>query len=215
MGDFEKYGTELDTLAKTAISRYNAAEVTLREAKVEAEKYPKRNGMVPLEYMQRYVNSQQKLNDAKTNHKAARNFMIETERRMQNLRGELSAAIDEHYSIDPKKIDTAVLSLLNSDAPLTKHDYKRIMEDAVDRNDNATVRVLTAHLKRKSADLDRKDPAFAKELRLIAHDGQMHSGEEVLNVFDSIADVFKKTTVNPRLGQHWEEITAEAIKTTF
>ena len=154
---------------------------------------------------------------AQANFYSARDELQATQRRMNDrlhdvkkLRSELAAAVESAFCADPKAVDPATMTLLQSGI-LTVNEYSRLMDDAKSAGNFTMVRLIGKASADAAKTKGENDPA-AGELRALAHRSRENPGDSILGNFDALADAFTRSTKNPGLIDHWNDLCSETVE---
>lgn len=124
---------------------------------------------------------------AEDEHRRAHNDMMkEHQKKVDELRGQLSAYLDEHYAANPDKIDSATMQLLNSGI-CTASDLAHLAERYTD---NPTMlRIVGSHAASKL----REDKHLSREDRVtcavVKDKGASANGGTEMRLFDEAVSV--------------------------
>lgn len=216
MSKFNSYAKDLNDIAKAAFTEYAAAAARLEKAQAQAREYPQRpqRGYASPDYAVKVARAQAELVEAQ---QAVRDAQRNYERRaaeIKELRKELAAAVEDAYSVDPKKLDGATVELLKSGI-LNPTEYGRLMNEAQAANNPTMVRLIGKYAddaaETRGARYGQSDEG-ARTLRRVGYAGRTSNGEEYLKTFDAITDVYNRCTRNPALIKSWDSLTAEAVE---
>lgn len=214
MSKFNNYARKLDDIAKAAFTAYGAATARLEKAERQAKEYPPRNGMTDAQYMAKSARAQAELLEAKNAVKAAQDNYERYAAEIKEVRKELAAAVEDAYSVDPKKLDTATLELLKSGI-LNPTEYGRLMSEAQAADNPTMVRLIGKYAddasNARGAQYGQNDEG-ARTLRAVAYESRRSTGENYIGTFDAITDVYNRCTRNPALISSWDSLTAEAVE---
>ena len=154
---------------------------------------------------------------AQANFYSARDELQATQRHMadrlqdvKKLRSELAQAVESAFCADPKAVDPATMTLLQSGI-LTVNEYSRLMDDAKSAGNFTMVRLIGKASADAAKTKGENDPA-AGELRALAHRSRENPGDSVLSSFDMLADAFTRSTKNPGLIDHWNDLCSETVE---
>lgn len=214
MSKFNSYARELDKIAKAAFVEYRNADAIYQKARQQAEKYPQRTGWTDPDYAAKSARAQADFIEAKETFRRAQTAFSDRKKEIATIRNQLATAIDDEYSADPEKLDTATLELLKS-GTLRCAEYRKLMNKALEADNHTMVRLIghyadtaATEAVKRNGDTDRT----AQELRTIASEGKHHDGGEYLQAFDSMVTVFDRTTHNDALIDRWDSLTAQVVE---
>lgn len=213
MSKFNRFAKDLNDIAKAAFAEYAAATAQLEKAQRLAKEYPLRNGM-DAHYAAKRARAQADLMDAKNAVRAAQTNYERRAAEIKTLRKELEAAIEDAYSADPKKLDTATLELLKSGI-LNPTEYGRLMNEAQAADNPTMVRLIGKYADDASnarGEQYGQNDEGARALRAVAYASKRSNGEDYLKTFDAITYTYDRCTKNPALINSWDSLTAEAVE---
>ena len=205
MSEFNHFAQELNAIAQDSFAQYTQAATALEAAKTELNRFPA-GAQTPEALM------------AQANFYSARDELRATQRRMadrlqdvKKLRSELAAAVESAFCANPADLDLSTLELLKSGV-LKPDEYGVLMEKAA----SPTMRRVIGRYAETAADAREKRFGAAdgdvKRLRLVAHEGAQNPGDSILGNFDMLADAFTRSTKNPGLIDHWNDLCSETVE---
>ncbi len=215
MSKFNSYARKLDEIAKAAFEEYRKAEQAYKKAEEKQREYPQRGGMVSPEYAAKAARAQADYLEAKAAYdNARRNFGAAEAKAIRELREGLETAVNDAYSVDPAKLDTATLELLKSGI-MNASEYAKLMS-AAQAADNPTMVRMIGKYAQDAADAmatkyGQNDPK-ARELRNVTYQSRAYTGSTYLANFDTVTDVFNRCTRNPALIDKWGDLTGEMVE---
>lgn len=210
MGDFSKFAMRLDKIAKDAFADFQRAESTLRAAEKRAEEYPERGGLLSADYRAKAARAAADLLEARAEMAGAQRRLMEHGEEIRSIRRALVDAVGGEYSADPKQVDAATLTLLQSGI-LTPDEYARLLSDAQTKG-NFTMARLIGKAADTAADGLEYDTNAAAELRAVAIESTETPASKYLEAFDFLTDVFDRTCNNPAMIPDWDMLTAETVE---
>ena len=224
MNKFTHFIVELDSVAETAAKLAKDLDANCNTAKQKCEYYhadrigePSRGALDPDEYV-KALEWRAKLAAAEQQKNTFwQNLPFETEQKIREIRAELAAALDDAYSADPKQLDAATVTLLESGI-CDAHEYARLLAGAVKKGNTTLARVIGAYAGR-AADKAEKDAVTGvggEEYRLVemqaADFGKI--ADTYLSLFDGYANAIQRATGNPAMleGDDLAEFSAGALQ---
>ena len=213
MSKFTTYAKRMDALAREAFSNYQKAQTKYDEAKRKADEYPQRHGIVTAEYEVKAIKARSDFMQAQDELKRATASFRDKSREVSALRQELEAEIKSAYYADPEQIDEHTLELLKSGI-LSSEEYSNLMNNAIAKKNHTMGRLIGRYAEEASELASKKygEPSpQAMELRGVAVAGKSFTGEEYLQAFDVLADVFTRCTNNPAMIKEWDMLTSETV----
>lgn len=214
MSKFNSYAKKVDEIAKAAFEEYRKADRAYKTAVEKAEQYPQRHGFVAAEYEAKAARARADLLDAQRALEEARRALAAHISDIAALRKELSAALDGQYVADPAALDGNTLELLKSGI-LKSSEYARLMNKAQSEGNHTMARLIAKYAGDAAAEMGSRygasDPT-AMELRAISRAANQDNGNETLQAFDVMADLYNRTANNPLMIDHWDELIGGLVK---
>ena len=202
---YKDYFKELDEMARGAFAEYNSAESAYKAARERKANTPARN-FADAEYAARAAR-------AAADYAEAEQAFSSIKRRMQNeypgkvdgIRKRLCNAIEADNMANPADIDQGTMELLKSGI-LTASEYRKLL-DTAQANGNTTMARIIGKAAMDAAEGKNDDEAAS--LRGVAYSSREHSGEAVLEAFDSMKYAFTRAMDNPYMAAAWDELTGK------
>lgn len=217
MSRFNNYARQIDQIAQTAFGAYQKAEAALKDAEEMARKYPERSSLASPDYQRKAARAKANLIEAQNAMKAAKDGLQGHESKLAALRRALATEIDEAYSADPTKIDENTIRLLESGI-LRAGEYSRLLKQAQEAG-NSTMMRLIGKAAFDKAEAEAKDGGqytdTVKELRMVYNASKATTGDEYLQKFDYLSEVFSRATNTPALAgvpDRWSKLTQAVIE---
>ena len=214
MSKFNSYARKVNDIATAAFEEYRKAEQAYKKAEEQARQYPPRHGMVDAQYAAKSARAQADFFEAKHAYESARRAFRESDTQFTAMRKELAAAIDDAYSADPAKLDSATLELLKSGI-LKGSEYTKLLEQAKAADNPTMVRMIGKYAgeaaQARGEKYGQNDPD-ARTLRLAEYDSRSFTGGDRLEAFDNMVSLYHRCTVNPAMIDHWAEFTADTVE---
>lgn len=217
MSKFNDYARRLDTLARENFQKYTNAKEAYEDACDKLDQYPQRFGYVSEEYERKRLRAIADHADAKAAFDVVKNEYADTVREVEKIRAELVNAIEADYIVDPAQLDNNTLELMKSGV-LKPADYERFMNDAIENENHAMVRMIAKYAEEASKALetsgvDQKTYYEGRErLNNVVNACKTDDGREYLEAFDFLADVYKRSVNNPAMIPFWDQLTTHAVE---
>ena len=205
MSKYRKFAEKADAMAKEAFKKVNETAEALQRAQSKAAACPQRNGMVDAEYAAKSARAAADLAEAKAAHERAKAELQTLNKNIAEVRAELVREIEKDNRADPELVDTATMELLKSGI-LTTDDYQGLFEK---HSGNRTMQRLIRKYANETAD-NMPEARDRQTLKALAASTDTDSA--VLANFDVIAEVCHRAEHNTGMIQHYESLTAQAIK---
>ena len=214
MSKFNSYAKKVDEQAKAAFEAYRKAEQAYKKAEEQARQYPQRHGMVDASYAAKSARAQADFLEAKQAYDTAKRTFRDSGTQFNAMRRELAAAIDDAYSVDPAKLDSATLELLKSGI-LKGSEYTKLLEQAKAADNPTMVRMIGKYAgeaaQARGEKYGQNDPD-ARAMRLAEYNSRSFTGGDRLEAFDNMVSLYHRCTNNPAMIDHWDEFTAETVE---
>lgn len=217
MSKFNDYARRLDTLARENFQKYINAKEEYENACDKLAQYPQHYGNVDHEYERKRVRAIADHADAKAAFDVVKNEYADTVREVKKIRAELVNAIEADYIVDPEQLDNATVELLKSSV-LKPADYERFMNDALENENHAMVRMIAKYAEDASKALENSGMEQSKyfesreRLNNVVNACKTDDGREYLEAFDFLADVYKRSVNNPAMIPFWDQLTTHAVE---
>ena len=214
MSKFNKYARQIDEMAKTSFEEYLKTKEALAKATEKAREYPLRPGCTA-EYNAKSARAQADLVEAQTAEKAARRALQNNSAKIKTLREELVKELNDTFVVDPAAVDNNALELLKS-GMLKSNDYASLAKKAQADGNYTMIRMIAKYAgdaaKAEAAQHGETNNPVATELRRISYMGDVYNGNEHLQAFDSLAEVYSRTANNTAMIKNWNELTAQTVE---
>lgn len=217
MSKFNDYARRLDTLARENFQKYNNAKEEYERACDKLEQYPQRYGNVDHEYERKRLLAMSAHAEAKAVFDVVKHEYADSLTEANKIRAELVNAIEADYTVDPAQLDNNTLELMKSGV-LKPADYERFMNDALENENHAMVRMIAKYAEEASkqlmeSGLDQKTVYYGRErLHTVIDAAKKDDGREYLEAFDYITEAYRRTVNNPSMIRYWDQLTTHAVE---
>ena len=211
MSKYKAYAEELDKMARDAIISYLDAKGLYDKAVDFANKHPERDYPVPAADAAAAQRGKADLIEARENLRKARREMENKQDKFIPLRRELEKAVADDYAANPKAIDAATITLLNSEI-LKPDEYQRLYNAALVSGNHTMARLIGEAAGKAVTGRFAKEPEKAQVLRVLENDSRRHDGREYLEQFDEIVSVYRRCIGNDVLAEKWVEFIAPRVE---
>ena len=213
MTKFNAYARRVDETAKAAFKQFRSAEHDFKKAQEQARKYPQRRG-ADARYTAQAARAQADLLEAKARLDAAKRSFRDSGKQFEALRKELAAAVEKEFSADPAKLDGNTLELLKSGI-LTGREYKQLLAKAKSDGNPTLARLIGKYAGSAAEERSKKfgvhDPD-ATDMRVTAEDSKSFTGNDRVEAFDYLTNLYSRCTVNPSMIDHWSEFADHVVE---
>lgn len=208
MSKFNSFAIKVDEIARKAFEEYSEAHAAFQTAEAKFQSYPQgKQNADALKAKAAFFEAREKLNQAQRNMGGYNDTVAV-------IRRELSAALSDEYAADPAAIDGNTITLLQSGI-LRPDEYGKLMNEARTAG-NTTMARLIAKFATDAAEKISKEygqgDQKARELRVIANQGNIDPANSALEAFDVLADTFRRTMRNPSMIRAWDELAGPIIQ---
>lgn len=214
MSKFNSYARKVNDIATAAFEEYRKTEQAYKKAEEQARQYPQRMGMVDAQYAAKSARAQADFLEAKEAYRKAKATLESHKSEIAALRKELVSELDDHYAADPAALDGSTLELLKSGV-LKANEYAKLMDKAQSDGNYTMARMIAKYAGDAAADVGKKygdNSEQARTLRAISYTANQNNGNDTLQAFDLMADVYNRATNNPGMIDHWGELTGNALE---
>lgn len=214
MSKFNSYAKKVDEIAKNAFEEYRKAEAAYKKAEEQARKYPQRYGLVDAQYAAQSARAQADLLEAKSNMDTAKKAFEGHKSEIAALRKQLVSELDDHYAANPAALDNNTLELLKSGI-LKPNEYTKLISKAQSDGNYTMARMIGKYALEAAAKRSKEygdDDQKAKELRLISFNADQDNGNDTLQAFDFLSDVYNRSVNNPSMIYAWDELTSAVVE---
>ena len=214
MSKFNSYARKVNDIATAAFEEYRKTEQAYKKAEEQARQYPQRMGMIDAQYAAKSARAQADFLEAKEAYRKAKGVLESHKSEIAALRKELIAELDDHYAADPAALDSATLELLKSGI-LKPNEYAKLMDAATGRGNHTMERMIAKYAGDAAADVGKKygdNSEQARTLRAISYTADQNNGNDTLQAFDLMAEVYSRTSKNPAMMDAWGELTDAAAE---
>ena len=215
MSKFKSYAEKVNEIAKAAFAEYRKAETEYNYAYEKTRRPVPHPGSVDAETaaeeaaeaaraQARYIEAKEKYRKAKialTNHKEE----------IAALRKDLLAEVNEYYAVDPAALDSNAIELMKAGI-LKPNEYTTLMNNATSSGNYTMARIIAKYagdaMTAASKQYGDNDPTVM-ELRRVAITANQNNGNAIMEKFDVMADLYRRTAENPNMINYWDEYAAE------
>ena len=209
MSKFNHYIRQINDIAAEAFDEYSAAKNAVDAAESKRNAYPRKNGL-GAEYNAKSARYEADYEEAKATLEAfKRNGFYNHRKRMDEVRKELVAAVDSHFTADPAALDMATLELLKSGI-LKPAEYNRLMDKAINDSNHTMARMIGQYAKAAAENAGDRDTATA--LRSVSYKSNGMNGSNYVEAFDFVTGLYDRCSRNPALYSKWDELAGEVIE---
>lgn len=218
MSKFHSFARRLDDAAKKIFTEYQEAEADFKTAQIAKDRGPRRGNWQDAQTVAKIARLESDFQAARVALDAARRELPERgERELRAIRAELADAVSAAFIVSPTQVDSATVELMKSGI-CTAADYEKLLADA-DRANNSTMIRLIASYAGKAAEAMRDEngrlpfDSWEEWSRLdnVGKQGQAHTTAAVLEAYDTLTEIFRRSLRNPGMIGHWAELTENAI----
>lgn len=211
MSKFNSYAVQLDTLARRSFERISEAETAFQTAKEDFESLTPSN--TP-EAQARAARLKARMIEAESNLQTINKNLPDTvARETAAIRAELTAEVNAAFVVDPEKVDTAAMALLQSGI-MRGADFAAMYARASESKNNTMCRLIAAHADKLAKSIEEKnghrDPE-GEQLRQIVYAAKALDGRAYIESFDGLADTLRRSVRNHSMIRHWDSLTSEAV----
>ena len=209
MSEFNHFIRQINDIAAEAFKEYTAVETAYKNAESKKNAFPRRNGL-GYEYdakCARYAADYAEA--AAALDKFRRDGFYGYRKRMDEVRKELVAAVDSHFTADPAALDMATLELLKSGI-LKPAEYNRLMDKAINDSNHTMARMIGQYAKAAAENAGDRDTATA--LRSVSYKSNGMNGSNYVEAFDFVTGLYDRCSRNPALYSKWAELAGEVIE---
>ena len=214
MSKFNSYARKVNDIATAAFEEYRKTEQAYKKAEEQARQYPQRMGMIDAQYAAKSARAQADFLEAKEAYRKAKGVLESHKSEIAALRKELIAELDDHYAADPAALDGSTLELLKSGI-LNGSEYAKLLNEAKAANNPTMVRMIGKYAADAAAARGEKygqNDEQARTLRAISYTANQNNGNDTLQAFDLMSDVYSRSVNNPGMIDHWGELTGNALE---
>ena len=209
MSKFNHFIRQINDIAAEAFKEYAAAETAYKNAESKKNAFPRRNGL-GYEYDAKSARYAAEYAEAlATYDKFRKNGFYNHRKRMDEVRKEVVAAVESHFTADPAALDMATLELLKSGI-LSPAEYSRLMDKAINDNNHTMARMIGQHAKTAAENAGDRDTATA--LRSVSYKSNGMNGSNYVEAFDFVTSLYDRCSRNPALYSKWDELAGEVIE---
>lgn len=213
MSKYNSYAKKVDEIAKEAFKEYRKAEKVLEDAEKEARLYPQNHGVVTADIAAKSARAHSDLLEAREKMKVARRSLEERNREIAALRKELAAEVEDHFSADPKSLDSNTLELLRSGI-LNSYEYEKLLKESRAAGNHTMARVIARYAGRAAdrEEAENGESSNTRNLRAVSYMASGDRGEDILQSFDVLAEAFKRSSQNPAMIDDWGSLTGGIVE---
>lgn len=214
MSKFNHYAKEAEKVAKQAISKYDAAESNLVNAKKKMDESPvHRNTFDPIyQAKARVIENEWQL--ARAEFDALRNRLPdEVKTELNAIRRELDADLRKSFAASPDQVDAGALEILKSGI-LTPDEYVHMIDEAAAKENFTMTRLIGKYAgDALEAEVKRNGNSHeASKLRFAIARSRESGADGYLDAFDTIAYTARRCIENPGMQVYWDQVVGKAIE---
>ncbi len=209
MSRFNSYAKKLNETAKKAFEEYRKAEKRVEYAKQAMELTPYKVH-ADAEYTAKMAANKAEYEAAKVALNEAHHVFNGHKDDIKKIREALEADINSHYAANPAAVDTATLELMKSGI-LRFNDYERLMASAKEDGNYTMMRLVGKYADEKAERIGATTDT-GRKLRALGDMGANCNGNEYLQAFDMLTDVYNRSVDNPAMIDHWDSLTNNAAE---
>lgn len=199
MSKYNKYAKQANAMAREAVEKIIAAKAECekaRTARLAAGHNPTAIARAEANYL-----------EAEDAFKSAQRDAERVKDEFARLRKELAAELAGDNCVSSEDVDAAGVELMKSGI-CTPQDFDKL---ARDYSGNRTMLRLVAKYAENAA-ADVKDTNKATQYRMVSYACARNTGDDRLDAFDVLADVFNRTARNTPMYSSWDMLTAEIVE---
>lgn len=217
MSKFKSYAERMDALATETREKVLNAERELSEAEEARNKLAALRGTTP-EYLAKMAGAEASLQIARAKRDDLRKILPDMiAREIKSIKAELEKAIDDAFSADPKAIDPATMTLLDSGI-MRPAEYQRLLTAAIDDGNSTMARLIGAAAEKASEKVAEKygnTDEKAQQYRAVSINAQRFGGDVYRQNFEVLEYTLTRCAHNIALWPQWESLTSEIIENGF
>lgn len=209
MGNYRQIAEEFNNICQSSFEEYTKAERAYKQAeKKNGERYDND----PLEQAKAarakadYLEKQAEFNKARRTLREGKTSEI------MALRNRLAKEIADNNLATPEQVDERAITLLQSG--ILKYDeYAHLLSGYIKEGNTTMARLLRQAIE-KQADTEQSagNPDNARAYRALAYQAKQMDDEHLLNTFDSLCEIYERTTKNPAMFSYWDRLTAAGLE---
>ena len=196
---YNKYARQANEMAREAVEKIISARAECekaRTAKLAAGHNPAAIARAEADYL-----------EAEEAFKSAQRAAEGVKDDIARLRKELAAELASDNCVSSEDVDAAGVELMKSGI-CTPQDFDKL---ARDYSGNRTMQRLVAKYAENAA-AEVKEPTKAAQYRAVSYACARNTGDDRLDAFDVLADVFNRTAKNTPTYSSWDMLTAEIVQ---
>ena len=199
MTRFHDYAVKANNMGREAVEAINGARAAVDKAQLN--KRTARDAVSKARAEADYLEAEKKLKEATS---AAEHVGYE----LKKIRAELAEAIEDANSVNPADVDGAALEILKSGI-CKPGDFARLAEQY--KSNRTMSRMIARYAEEAAAGCD--DRQTAMKYRAVSYSCAQNTGDDRLDAFDVLTNVFERTVRNNAMYGSWDMLTAEIVET--
>lgn len=213
MGNFRKYGKQLESMTFEAVNKIREAEDKFNKAKARREEMPDRSGLVPYDYSIECQKRKIAYDEAEKNlHDVRESVPMTFHKEIKELREAFAEDVFKYFAMQPKDLSPDTMSLLNS-GYLNINDFDKLMKSAIADNNITMIRMIGE--KASEVAKNTEDTMKKSALSSIAHRADNYTPESFLNSFDSFVSVSDRCLEHTKLIDSWNQFGMPEVVESF
>lgn len=211
MGNFREYLDRANETAKQAFGEYLGCKKKYEQAKERLNNTPMG---VTLREQADFSRVKADYNECSDDFRIAKKNFAGYVEVFKEIKAELADAVEKRYTVNPVDVDTATLALLNSGI-LKTADYEKLMDDAIKERNITMIRLIADATEKATAEYKGREMSpEALRMRAVVTRGKALNGQNYLERFDTLSDLFRRCTENDYMITKWDDFVSE-IKFDF
>lgn len=214
MTKYQRYGKQLDSLARSSFAEFEIAKSRLDKAKKDLDDCPVKLRIDPLrdgDYLLKRKRREVAYAEAERDFREAQKAYKDTLSKAETIRSELYQELKKDLMVTPEDLDRNVVDLLASGI-CEPQEISQLFDNA---ETVTTKRFIAKYADEQSEKLtDRQDAPDREILRRVVHDGR-NLGDpnltDAMQRFDAVSDVLKRCVNNAGLIGYWGQFTETLI----
>lgn len=213
MSKYQKYGKQLDVLARNSFAEYEKAKGRLNKAKKDLDDCPVKLRIDPIhdgDYLLKRKKREVAFAEAERDFREAEMVYKDTIIKAKTIRSELYQELKRDIMVTPEDLDRSVVDVLVSGI-CTPQEVAHLFDKA---KNVTTRRYIAKYAGEQSEKLTDRQDAPEREILMRVVDNGRKLGEpdytDAMQRFDAMSDILKRCVNNPGLIGYWGQFT-EAI----
>lgn len=214
MSKFNHYAKEAEEAVKQAVAQYHIAKSDSATAKKAMDEVPMHANPHDPIYQAKAILAKDEWERKHAHFNAIQIRLVdEIKSRMNAIRRDLEADLEESFAASPDHVDASALELLKSGI-LTPDEYVHMIDEAAAKENFTMTRLIGKYASDAlEAEVEKNGNSHkASRLRFAIARSRESGADGYLDAFDTIAYAARRCIENPGMQAYWDQTAGKLVK---